>query len=183
MKEKDIIQNRIDWITTLVPFISVVILCLLFMMEPDKSKNILENLRKFLGDDCGIYYAILGVGVFWLSIWTAFSKYGKIRLGDQVRPQYGDFIWGAMIFTSALAADILFYSLSEWSMYASDPHVKSMGDMQTWVPTFPLFHWGPIAWCFHMILAICFGFMIHVRKRERQRFSEACRPIFKDRII
>ena len=53
--------------------------------------------------------------------------------------------------------------------------------MQKWVPTFPLFHWGPIAWCFHMILAVCFGFMIHIRKREKQRFSEACRPIFKDK--
>ena len=33
-----------------------------------------------------------------------------------------------------------------------------------------------------MMLAICFGFMIHVRKRDRQRFSEACRPIFKDKM-
>ena len=91
-------------------------------------------------------------------------------------------MWGTMIFTSALAADIMFYSLSEWAMYASDSHVKAMGDMQTWVPTFPLFHWGPIAWCFHMILAVCFGFMIHIRRREKQRFSEACRPIFKEKM-
>jgi BCCT family betaine/carnitine transporter len=151
-------------------------------MVPDKSKIILESIRKFIGDDCGIYYAILGVGIFWLSIWTAFSKYGKIKLGNIDKPQYSNFMWGSMIFTSALAADIMFYSLSEWAMYASDSHVKAMGDMQTWVPTFPLFHWGPIAWCFHMILAVCFGFMIHIRKREKQRFSEACRPIFKDKV-
>ena len=91
-------------------------------------------------------------------------------------------MWGAMIFTSALAADILFYSLSEWAMYASDPHVQSMGEMQIWAPTFPLFHWGPIAWCFHIILAICFGFMIHVRQRNRQCFSEACRPLFGNKM-
>lgn len=182
MKQNDNLKNRIDWITTLVPFGGITILCVLFMIIPEGAKNILESIRKFIGDDCGIYYAILGVGVFWLSIWTAFSKYGKIKLGNNEKPQYGNFLWGAMIFTSALAADIMFYSLSEWAMYASDPHVKAMGDMQTWVPTFPLFHWGPIAWCFHMILAVCFGFMIHIRKRERQRFSEACRPIFKDKM-
>ena len=152
------------------------------MVIPDSSKTVLESVRKFIGDDCGLYYAILGVGVFWLSIWTAFSKYGKVKLGNLDKPQYGNFMWGAMIFTSALAADILFYSLSEWAMYASDPHVKSMGSMQVWAPTFPLFHWGPIAWCFHIILAVCFGFMIHVRKRERQRFSEACRPLFGDKM-
>lgn len=182
MEKTENLKSRIDWITTLVPFVGVAALCVLFIVMPDGSKTVLEAVRKFIGDDCGIYYAILGVGVFWLSIWTAFSKYGKVKLGNIEKPQYGDFMWGAMIFTSALAADILFYSLSEWAMYASDEHVKSMGSMQDWAPTFPLFHWGPIAWCFHMILAVCFGFMIHIRKRDRQRFSEACRPVFKDRM-
>lgn len=182
MEQKEKLRKRIDWVTTLVPFIGVTALGTLFMLLPDGSKTVLEAIRKFIGDDCGIYYAILGVGVFWLSIWTAFSKYGKIKLGNQENPQYGNFMWGAMIFTSALAADIMFYSLSEWAMYASDAHVKAMGNMQMWVPTFPLFHWGPIAWCFHIILAICFGFMIHIRKRDRQRFSEACRPLFKEKM-
>ncbi|MBQ9229559.1 MAG: BCCT family transporter [Prevotella sp.] len=182
MSKKGVLKGKIDWITTFLPFVGVVILCLMFMMAPDGSKHVLESIRKFIGDDCGIYYAILGVGVFWLSIWIAYSKYGKVRLGNVEKPQYGNFMWGAMIFTSALAADILFYSLSEWAMYASDAHVKSMGSMQVWAPTFPLFHWGPIAWCFHITLAICFGFMMHVRKRERQRFSEACRPLLGNRM-
>ncbi|MBQ4392639.1 MAG: BCCT family transporter [Prevotella sp.] len=182
MTEKEVLNRRIDWLTTLIPFAGVAVLGIVFTLVPEGSKTILEAIRKFIGDDCGIYYAILGVGVFWLSIWTAFSKYGKVRLGGGNTPQYGNFIWGAMIFTSALAADIMFYSLSEWAMYASDPHVKAMGSMQVWAPTFPLFHWGPIAWCFHMMLAACFGFMIHVRKRERQRFSEACRPVFGSKM-
>ena len=180
--EREKLSGRIDWVMTLVPFFGVAALGALFMLIPEGSKTVLEAVRKFIGDDCGIYYAILGVGVFWLSIWTAFSKYGKVKLGKLDKPQYGNFMWGAMIFTSALAADILFYSLSEWAMYASDPHVKSMGSMQLWAPTFPLFHWGPIAWCFHIILAVCFGFMMHVRKRERQRFSEACRPLFCNKV-
>lgn len=184
MEKGESLKRRIDWITTLVPFFGVSLLGALFMIVPEDSKTVLESIRKFIGDDCGLYYAILGVGVFWLTIWTAFSKqYGNIKLGGANSvPQYNNFIWGAMIFTSALAADIMFYSLSEWAMYASDPHVQSMGKMQDWAPTFPLFHWGPIAWCFHMMLAICFGFMMHVRKRERQKFSEACRPIFGDKV-
>ena len=46
----------------------------------------------------------------------------------------------------------------------------------------PLFHWGPLAWGFYVILAVCFGFMMHVRRRERQRFSEACRPLLGDKV-
>ena len=177
------LKRKIDWLTTLVPFFGVVALCALFVMVPEGSKTILEGIRKFIGDDCGLYYAILGVGVFGLTIGIAFSKkYGSVKLGGWDKPQYNNFLWGAMIFTSALAADIMFYSLSEWAMYASDPHVQAMGKMQDWVPTFPLFHWGPIAWCFHIMLAICFGFMMHVRKRDRQKFSEACRPLFGNKV-
>ena len=103
MKTKENLKNRIDWITTLVPFFGVTSLGALFMLLPNDSKNILETTRKFLGDDCGIYYAILGIGVFGLSIWTAFSKYGKIKLGEVEKPEYNNFLWGSMIFTSALA--------------------------------------------------------------------------------
>lgn len=181
MKEESLLR-RIDWVTTIVPFVGMAALCAVFMLIPDGSKTVLESIRHFIGDDCGIYYAVLGVGVFWLTIWVAFSRYGKIKLGGLDKPQYGNFMWGAMIFTSALAADILFYSLSEWAMYASDPHVKGMGEMQLWAPTFPLFHWGPIAWCFHIMLAVCFGFMMHVRQRNRQCFSEACRPVFGSKV-
>ena len=81
------------------------------------------------------------------------------------------------MFTCGLAADILFYSFSEWVMYADNPHIKELGSMQEWAGVFPLFHWSFIPWAFYLVLAVAFGFMLHVRKRKRQRFSEACRPI------
>lgn len=46
----------------------------------------------------------------------------------------------------------------------------------------PLLHWGPIAWGFYIVLAVAFGFMIHVRGRDKQKFSEACRPLLGDRV-
>lgn len=51
-----------------------------------------------------------------------------------------------------------------------------------WASTYPLFHWGPTVWGFYVILSVSFGFMIHVRNRKCQKFSEACRPIFKEKI-
>ena len=41
----------------------------------------------------------------------------------------------------------------------------------------PLFHWGPIPWSFYAVLAACFGFMLHVRGCNKQKYSEACRPL------
>lgn len=183
MNDSKQFKGQIDWVTTLVPFGIVLALAVVFMLLPEQSKIFVDTVRGFLGDTCGLYYAIFGVGVLITTLYIAFSKYGKIKLGNLEKPAYSNFAWGTMIFTSTMAADILFYSLCEWALYGSEQHVVQMqGGMQTWAPTYTLFHWGPIAWCFYVILAVAFGFMIHVRKRDRQRFSEACRPLFGNRV-
>ena len=176
------LKNQIDWVATVVPLVGVVALCVIFMLLPSQSAMILGIIRGFLGDTCGLYYALLGVGIFACSLYIAFSKYGKIKLGNVEKPQYSSFRWGTMIFTSTMAADILFYSLCEWALYANEPHIEQMGGVQKWASTYPLFHWGPIAWSFYIILAVAFGFMLHVRGRDKQKFSEACRPILGNKV-
>ena len=49
--------------------------------------------------------------------------------------------------------------------------------MRDWASAYPLFHWGPVPWAFYMALSVAFAFMIHVRKRSKQKYSEACRPL------
>lgn len=180
-KNKSLIQD-IDWFSIIIPLLIVSLICIIFMVIPSQSKIVLEMIRGFLGDDCGIYYALLGCGIFGCTLYMAFSKFGKIRLGKNEKPEYSSFQWGTMIFTSTMAADILFYSLCEWALYANEPHIESMGGIQEWASTYPLFHWGPIAWSFYIALAVAFGFMLHVRGRNKQKFSEACRPILGDKV-
>jgi BCCT family betaine/carnitine transporter len=181
-KKKTDLWKNIDWKTTLIPLAGILILSILFMAMPEQSKQILGVVRGFLGDELGFYYILIGLGTFLFSLYIAFSKYGEIRLGNTDKPQYSTFKWGTMIFTSTMAADILYYSLCEWALYAADPHIEEMGGVQEWASVYPLFHWGPIPWSFYIILAIAFGFMLHVRGRRRQRFSEACRPILGSRV-
>ena len=173
MKEK-----KIDWLITLMPMIVIVGLSFLFFIMPNQSNHILNSVRFFFGDTLGIYYIVVGLGIFLVSIYLCMTKYGDIVLGEQnEKPKYSFFTWGAMMFTCGLAADILFYSFSEWVMYATNPHISELGTMQEWAGVFPLFHWSFIPWGFYLVLAVAFGFMLHVRKRKRQRFSEACRPL------
>lgn len=175
---KKIRNSKIDWIITLVPLFFIVGLSILFFFLPQQSNAVLSQIRFVLGDSFGIYYLIIGLGIFLLSLFIACSKYGNIVLGKQnEKPKYSFFTWGSMMFTAGLAADILFYSFSEWILYASDPHIGELGSMQDWASVFPLFHWSLIPWGFYLVLAAAFGFMLHVRNRDRQRFSEACRPI------
>lgn len=176
-------NRKIEWPTMLIPFIIVVVLMAVFMLIPEQSKTVVDTMRGFFGDTIGIYYPLLAIGSVVCALYVALKpKYGNIKLSDIDKPAYSNFQWGTMIFTSTMAADILFYSLIEWALYGAEPHLAEMGSMQMWAPTYTLFHWGPLAWGFYVILAVSFGFMMHVRKRDRQRFSEACRPLLGDKV-
>lgn len=171
-------RRKIDWMITLVPLAIVVALCIVFFFAPEQSNAVLSRIRFFFGDTFGTYYLVIGLGIFLLSLYIAGSKYGNIVLGKaNEKPKYSFFAWGSMMFTCGLAADILFYSFSEWVLYATDPHIAEMGSVQDWAGVYPLFHWSFIPWAFYLVLAVAFGFMLHVRKRSRQKYSEACRPI------
>ena len=74
------LKNKIDWFSTIVPLTGVIILCAFFMVFPEQSALILQQIREFLGDECGIYYALLGTGIFGCTIYMAFSQYGRIQL-------------------------------------------------------------------------------------------------------
>lgn len=176
--QTEIERSKIDWLITLLPLGIIIVLCVLFFCMPQQSNEVLSRIRFVLGDTFGSYYLIIGLGIFLFSLYIASSKYGNIVLGEKdEKPKYSFFVWGAMMFTAGLAADILFYSFSEWLLYATDPHITELGRVQDWASVYPIFHWSLIPWGFYLVLAVSFGFMLHVRRRERQKYSEACRPV------
>lgn len=175
--------NKIDWMITLVPFILIMALALYLFTFPEQANEVISKVRFFFGDTLGSYYLIIGIGTLTVSLFLAFSRYGGIVLGEQdEKPRYNFFTWGSMMFTCGLAADILFYSFAEWVMYATNPHIAEMGgSIIDWAGVFPLFHWSFIPWAFYLVLAVAFGFMLHCRKRDKQRYSEACLPVIGEK--
>ncbi len=175
-------KSRIDWLLTLTPFCLIMALAVYLFLQPEQANGVIEKVRFFFGDTVGLYYLVIGLGVFAISIFLSFSRYGNIVLGDpNEKPRYSFFTWGSMMFTCGLAADILFYSFAEWTMYAVNPHLEELGSVTDWAGVFPLFHWSFTPWSFYLVLAVAFGFMLHVRKRNRQRYSEACRAVIGKR--
>ena len=146
---------------------TIVGLSLLFIILPEQSNLILSSVRFFFGNTFGAYYIIIGLGIFLVSIYLCASKYGDIVLGKQdEKPQYSFFSWSSMIFTCGLAVNILFYLFPEWVMYATNPHIEELESIQEWAGVFSLFHWSFIPWGFYLVLAVAFGFMLFVGKRN-----------------
>ena len=163
---------------TLVPFILIVVISGLLFIFPDKTKAILDTVRFFFGDTMGLFYLISGLTFQIGAVVLSFSRYGKIVLGKPgEKPAYSFFAWGSMMFTCGFAADVLFYPFVEWVLYAQNSHIHEFGPVEDWAGVFSLFHWSFISWSFYLLPAVALGFMLHVKKRSRQRYSEACRPI------
>lgn len=86
---------KIDWFSVIIPLVGVILISTLFLLFPQKSSDVIQKIRFFLGDQCGIYYAVLGLGIFLCSIYIAFSKYGSIVLGKNgEKRQYSSLRWG-----------------------------------------------------------------------------------------
>ena len=79
--------RQLDLLVTLFPFFCIVALCILFVLYPDASSQMLGTIRFILGDELGSYYLLVGLGFFGCSLYLAFSKYGRIKLGDLEKPQ------------------------------------------------------------------------------------------------
>lgn len=176
-------NKQIDYFITIFPACLIILLCIFFFLAPDISNNVLSSLHYFFINKCSMYYLIFGFSIFVVSIIIAFSKIGKIKLGAKdEKPQYSFFQWGGMVFCAGLAADILFYSFSEWLLYVNDPYVQTFPNVYERAVTFSLFHWGFTPWSFYLVLACAFGFMMHIRNRNRQKYSEAIRPLLGKHI-
>lgn len=171
----------IDWTLTLVPLGLIALLSVLLLAFPEQAAGTLGRLRDVFVNRLGFFYIIVGLGVLLAALGLALSKKGEIRFGDLERPKYSSFSWGAMIFTSTMAADILYWSLIEWCYYyTANPFAMeelTLAQRQDFSSAYPLFHWGPIPWAIYLLPACAYAYMMFVKKRKRQTLSEACRPL------
>jgi len=183
-------NKNINWHIVIFPFCIVVALAVIVTTFPVRAEEIINNLFNVFGNRLGVFYIFVGLFVFLGSIIIASSRYGKIRLGNNEKPLYGNFKWGSMIFMSTMAADIIYWSLIEWAYYyQSNPmgaFELSQAQRQQIASTYPLFHWGPIPWSFYILPATAYAYLFFVKGKKRVTLSEACRPLLKhnsDRIV
>ncbi len=173
--------KKIDLYMVFIPLIAIVGISACIFFLPVKSKETIDFLWNIMVGRLGFFYMLLGISLVAIALYLAFSKYGNIKLGNLSRPRYSTFSWGAMIFTSTMAADILYWSLIEWAYYYSAAPFAisnlSRAERQDWAASYPLFHWGITPWAFYLVPAVAFGYMLHVKGAKTRRISESCRSI------
>src|SRR5699024_9317715 len=121
----------------------------------------------FSADMFGAYWQLLLLGNFVIGIFLAFSKYGKVRLGNQAKPKYSYFRCVATSLVTLLASGGVFWAASEpMYHYMTPPPLFGGGEFTNVDAAFAqaFMHWGFTAWAILGTLATIVMMYVHYSK-------------------
>src|SRR5699024_12501029 len=70
----------------------------------------------------GAYWQVLLLATFIVGLFLAFSKYGKVRLGNIDKSEMSFFKWVSIIVTYGLGAGAIFWAAAETMYYFMEMH-------------------------------------------------------------
>ncbi len=137
--------------------------------------------KKFVTDQLGVFYLLLGVGAILFMVYIVFSDIGQIKLGTaEEDPEFSTVSWASMLFCSGIGASILYWSMVEWVYYYQTPPFQVEGgtpEAARWAVAYGIFHWGPLAWSIYLIPALPIAYFYYVRNHSVLKISEALMPV------
>ena len=84
------------------------------VIQPEYAATVYGAAKDFIATNLAWYYIGLMSFFLFLAVWLSFSRYGKIRLGqDHERPEFSNFSWFSMLFGAGIGIGILFWSIAE----------------------------------------------------------------------
>jgi len=166
----------------------IVIAFVLFtMLEPVYADSLYSAAKGFIATDMAWYYVGLISFFLFLAIYTAFSRYGNIRLGnDDDRPEYSFFSWFSMLFGAGIGIGILFWSIAEPIYHFQSNPFLAEGQALTAEAAqvamrVSIFHWGLHGWGLFAITGLALAYFSY-RKGLPLSVRSGLYPIFGDRI-
>ncbi|WP_188943820.1 BCCT family transporter [Virgibacillus salexigens] len=163
----------------------LIIFILLSIWNKDAVGSAVNTLFAYSSDLFGAYWQLLLLGNFFIGLGLAFSKYGKVKLGNQNEPKYSYFKWVAMILVTLLASGGVFWAASEpMYHYMTTPPLFGGGELNHLHAAFAqsFMHWGFLAWAILGTLSVIVMMYVHYSKGLPLKPRGLLYPIFGEKI-
>lgn len=171
----------IDWPTFLGALVILLGVSLPLIFFPEAGAEVIGLANNFMTSNFGILYLLIGLFCFLFLIYVAFSKNGRIKLGNREdKKEFSTFSWAAMLFAAGIGSSILYWGMIEWAYYYQGPPfgaTPKSNEAVEWASAYGIFHWGPIAWAIYTLPALPIAYFYYVRKKPVLKVSEAVRPV------
>ncbi len=125
----------------------------------------IEKASLWVREWFGSFYLWLGLGCVVFLIILAFSKAGRIRLGNSP-PEFDRWSWIAMLYSAGMGAGILLRGVQEPVYMFLNPPIQTGESNQIIALEYTYYQWGFTAWAFYALFAILVGHSLFVQKRD-----------------
>lgn len=163
----------------------VIIMVILGAVFPERFSIITTNIQSFVSTTFGWYYMLLMSALLIIALFTAFSRYGKIRLGkDYEKPDFSTPTWIGMLFSAGMGIGLVFYGAAEPLFhYIVDAPNGEVGTDAAFKDAlvYSYFHWGIHVWAMYGVVAMSLAFF-QFRKGEPGLISATLKPLFGDKM-
>jgi choline/glycine/proline betaine transport protein len=161
------------------------------------ANSIYSAVRSWIETTLNWYYITAVTVMLLVCFYLMFSRFGKIKLGDDdSKPEFSNFSWFAMLFSAGVGIGLLFFSIAEpmfyfdntaaWS-YPNNPYADHIATTEMTearaikAMTVTYFHWGFHGWAVYVMIGLSlayFGF----RKKLPLTLRSALYPVLGERI-
>lgn len=156
----------------MVFYISIILL-LLFLgfgfLFPETLLMVTDTLFGLITNNLGWVYLAAVLGILIFTLFLAFSKYGKIRLGDDDdRPEYSTFSWFAMLFSAGMGIGLVFWGVAEPIFHYAQPPLgiePESSQSATMAFRYAFLHWGLHPWGIYAIVGLALAYATFRKKR------------------
>ncbi|MEC5425451.1 BCCT family transporter [Virgibacillus sp. C22-A2] len=176
---------KLDWPVFIISGGFLIVFIVLSFINNEMVGNGISTLFTYSADLFGAYWQVLLLANFFIGLVLAFSKYGKVRLGNQDKPKYSNFRWVSMILVTLLASGGVFWAASEpMYHYMDTPPLMGGGEFNNIQGAFAqsFMHWGFTAWAILGTLATIVMMYVHYSKGLPLRPRGLLYPIFGEKI-
>jgi glycine betaine transporter len=143
-------------------------------------------LWSFLVPNFGWVFILSSFGFLAFSLYLAFSRYGKIRLGGQdEQPEFSTVSWIAMMFSAGMGIGLMFFGVAEPLSHMSSPPAGTAepgtrGAAQV-AMEYSYFHWAFHPWAIYAVMGLALAYFVF-RKGMPNLISTAFYPLLGDRV-
>ncbi|WP_227934833.1 glycine betaine uptake BCCT transporter [Alkalihalobacillus deserti] len=132
----------------------------------------------------GWFFLTATLGFLVMAVLLMFSKFGKLRLGEDTdKPVYGTLSWISMLLSAGMGIGLVFWGVAEPLFhYMTPPSGEAQtADAANTAMTYTYFHWGLHPWAIYTIVGLSLAFFQY-RKGLPGLISSTFYPILGDRI-
>ena len=165
--------------------------------DVDAAGAVFGRIRSWIEGTLDWFYVLTVCAALFTCLFLVFSRFGRIRLGDDASPpEFRTSSWIAMLFSAGVGIGLLFFSIAEplfcfdnagTAGYPNNPFADLAGaawpDEQRAVHAMRVtyFHWGIHGWGVYAVVGLCLAYFGYCKKLPLTLRS-ALHPLIGDRI-